>query len=104
MPQMVWKTDLKGNILYANKKFLDYVGKKATDQMNVFAREIVHPDDYEKSAGEFERASKEKSEFTVTRRLKSHNGQYKTFVTKGIPVLDDAGNPLSWYGTCTVQQ
>ena len=103
LPQMVWKIDPKGNILYANKRFLAYVGKKEGEPLNVFDKEVVHPDDFEKSFAAFEEAGKERAEFTVARRLRNFKGDYNTFITKGIPVLDDSGNPVCWYGTCTAQ-
>ena len=103
LPQMVWKVDTKGYVMYANKRFLNYFGKSANDTINVFDKEIVHPDDYAATMNAFDEASKNKVQFTVVRKLKQANGQYNQFVTKGIPVLDDSGNPTSWYGTCTLQ-
>ena len=101
LPQMVWKIDIDGKVLYANKRFKQFVGAPEGTALNVFDKSVVHPDDHKSSLDAFVNGSAKKMQFSVKRRLKCSDGKYYEFLTKGIPVLNDLGQVVSWYGTCS---
>lgn len=105
LPQMIWKADTNGNVLYSNSKFQKYVGAPPGAKLNVFDPAVVHPDDHKNSLVAFTTGNAQKKPFLSKRRLLCHDGKYNSFVTKGIPIIDEAsGNVLSWYGTCTADE
>jgi hypothetical protein len=40
LPMCVWKISPRGDVLYANKMFKDYVGAKEGDALNVFSDKV----------------------------------------------------------------
>ena len=98
---MVWKINPRGDVQYCNNKFLTYVGAKKNDALNVFSDKVVHKDDIKQSLTVFLQANKDKKEFTTGRRLKGADGQYRKFVTRGVPVISLEGMVIAYYGTCT---
>ena len=104
LPQMIWKIDNEGKVVYANTKLKKFVGAPPGTVLNVFDKGLVHSEDLLNSTKAFERGKMEKKSFQLARRLKCHDGNYYKFKTKGIPVFDDAQNIVSWYGTCTEEE
>jgi len=102
LPQLLWKIDLNGDVVYSNSKFQAYLGiSKNTTGVNVFSPKVVHPEDVTKSRQLFDDAVRTKSPFETTRRLKGVDGKYKFFVTRGAPIIDVEGILTCFYGTCT---
>lgn len=62
MQMFVWKASPRGDLIYANKSFKEYVGFKEGVALNVFMK-----------------ANKDKMEFHTGRRLKKHDGLYQKF-------------------------
>jgi PAS domain S-box-containing protein len=102
LPQMLWKIDLKGEVLYSNSKFQNYIGiSKNTKGANVFSPKVVHADDLQKSLDAFRDAVKNRAPFAVERRLRGVDGKYKWFSTKGAPIIDEDNLLACYYGTCS---
>ncbi|KAJ3302566.1 hypothetical protein HDV03_004882 [Kappamyces sp. JEL0829] len=102
LTMMIWKADRTGNVLYANTNFYKYVGAKQGDALNVFASSVVHAEDFKQSQDTFAKGNKDMTPFSIKRRLKAKDGSYSAFITKGIPVIDEAsGTVTCWYGTCS---
>jgi PAS domain-containing protein len=40
LPQMIWKCDLDGDVLYANQKFKNYVSAVEGQPLNVFSDKV----------------------------------------------------------------
>jgi PAS domain S-box-containing protein len=88
LPQMIWKINNDGKVLYANSKFKKFIGAPPATVLNVFDKNVVHGDDYSASAKAFEKGKSEKKSFQVLRRLKSFDGNYYKFKTKVIAGFD----------------
>jgi PAS domain S-box-containing protein len=98
---MLWKIDLKGEVIYSNSKFQNYIGiSKNTKGANVFSPKVVHAEDLQKSQDAFKDAVKNRAPFAVERRLRGVDGKYRSFSTKGAPIIDDEGVLTCFYGTC----
>lgn len=100
LSQMVWKSDVNGDVLYANSKFKNYIGAEEGKVLNVFSDKIVHKDDVKHSYTAFKKALKEKTSFEAKSRLLSAGGYYKRFTTRGVPLFDSQGEIKFFYGTC----
>jgi PAS domain S-box-containing protein len=82
LPQMIWKINNEGNVLYANSKFKKFIGAPPGTVLNVFDKNVLHPDDYSASVKAFEKGKTEKKSFQVLRQLKSFDGNFYKFKTK----------------------
>ncbi|KAJ3320223.1 hypothetical protein HDV06_005467 [Boothiomyces sp. JEL0866] len=104
LPQLIWKSDPQGNVVYCNSQFSKYVGAPPGAMLNVFDRALVHADDYNTTFNAFATGNREKKSFIVKSRLRCGDGTYSSFSTKGIPIFDIVQDITGWYGTCTIEE
>lgn len=99
MPQIVWTADADGRIDFLNVIYYSYTG----DDRNTGNRSFknVHPDDREACATAWNESVKTGKIYEVSQRLKRHDGSYRWFLGRGIPVYDHDNNIVKWCGTST---
>jgi formate hydrogenlyase transcriptional activator len=88
--------------LYGNRILLDYLGLTLEQWRQTFDRgEFVHPDDWERVNGHFDRALSSGASFELEVRLRKGDGSYRWFLARVNPVRDDKGQITRWYAACT---
>ncbi len=99
-PQMPFIADGDGNIIYYNQKFYDYIGR-GDDLCGWNWKElpIHHPDDLERTIKAWTNAIETGDTYQVEYRLKRHDGEYRWHLCRALPIRDEAGNVVRWYGT-----
>ncbi len=107
LPQIVWRSDPQGESLTFNRRWEEYVGlERASDGF----LGLLHPDDRADYQRRWSAAIRSGRPFEAEHRLLSAGGQYRTFVTRGLPVLDPSAQPggqgaqrrvIEWVGTST---
>jgi len=64
--------------------------------------QVVHPDDLQKTATDWNEAVHTGRDYEIDVRLKcGSDGQYRWHLSRAMPVKDAEGKILKWYGTCT---
>jgi formate hydrogenlyase transcriptional activator len=102
IPQTIVVLDPSGAPLYANQATLDYTGLTAKDVFAPHFRErIFHPDDLESLRDERKAALARGLPFEVEQRALRKDGQYRWFLIRYNPLLDERGNVIRWYATGT---
>src|SRR5262245_52255475 len=61
----------------------------------------LHPDDHKRVVNAIRDASSQKGIYEVEIRLKGIDDQYRWFLARALPQLDQEGNIIKWYGTNT---
>jgi len=100
IPAMAWIVLPDGTLDFINQPWLDYSGLTLEEALNEPTR-TMHPDDM---AGAIEKwsanlVSEEPYEYEM--RLRRADGQYRWFLVRTVPLFDERGNILKWYGTST---
>jgi PAS domain S-box-containing protein len=102
MPQIVWTARPDGYLDYYNKQWYEYTGNKEGygDQSWL---PILHPDDAQQCVDTWYRCVKTGKPYQIEYRFKdrSRPGTYRWFLGKALPVRDDKGKIIKWFGTCT---
>jgi len=102
IPQTIVVLDPSGAPIYANQATLDYTGLTAKDVVApTFRERIFHPDDLESLQGERVTALARGLPFEVEQRALRKDGQYRWFLIRYNPLLDERGNVIRWYETGT---
>jgi PAS domain S-box-containing protein len=101
VPQLVWTTGPEGTPEYANPQWLDYTGFASTAELTARWWETLHPDDTERIGFLWQRALRVGDLYDVEFRMRRHDGAYRWFKTRGVPIHDAAGKVVRWFGTCT---
>jgi PAS domain S-box-containing protein len=63
--------------------------------------DFVHPEDRSLSAQKWQESCKNHSLYEVEYRLRMKDGNYRDFISRGVPIFDADGNISEWIGTCT---
>jgi len=100
MPQLSWISDAQGETTFRNKRWQEYTGL-TLQPGDVGWLAVHHPDTAEQVEVGWAEALKSKKPFEVEALFRRADGVYRWFLLRAIALLDDAGNVLSWMGTCT---
>ncbi|GGR85277.1 CHASE domain-containing protein [Deinococcus sedimenti] len=98
MPQIVWLTDPRGTAAYFNRRWTEFVGEPRAAQP---LSSLIHPDDRADYQRRWQAALGSGRAFEAEHRLLRADGQFRAFVTRGLPVLDGEGQVIEWVGTST---
>ncbi|MBI4751751.1 MAG: sigma 54-interacting transcriptional regulator [Acidobacteria bacterium] len=102
IPQLIFVLAPDGSLLYGNKLVLEYTGLTLDDiQSSDFRSRVFHPDDEDRLRGERTQKFLRGIPFEVEQRARRKDGQYRWFLTRFIPLLDQHGHIVRWYATGT---
>jgi PAS domain S-box-containing protein len=100
LPQLVWIRDASGQYIYCNQRLLDYVGR-STEWLQRQAWEAVHPDDVDTTLRKWKLSLETGVPYENEYRLRRHDGVYRWFLARGIPIRNEAGEIQRWLGSST---
>lgn len=99
---IVWEADLEGRIVYANRHWYEYTGKKPHEDISESWRDYLHPDDDEVTTAAWAYSLKTGEPFEVEYRLKeAQTGHYNWFIARAMPYRNQDDEIERWYGSCT---
>lgn len=101
IPQLAWSRTGDGKPAYMNEMSVNYLG---TDKDYLYHNDIftcVHPADKEKVKLAWQRAIQTGTIYEAEYRLKKYDGEYRWFLGRGVPMKDNEGQIVKWYGTST---
>jgi len=101
MPQMVWSTRPDGFHDYFNARWYEFTGapEGATDGEGW--NDMFHPEDRERAWERWRHSLETGEPYEIEYRLRRHDGVYRWTLGRAMPLRDEAGRILRWYGTCT---
>lgn len=98
LPQLIWTARADGSIEFVNRNCLDYFGVSTVEELAASWSERVHPDDREALTKAWETACREGTTYRAEARLLRHDGVYRWFVARAMPLRDPAGRIERWCG------
>nr|WP_307811219.1 PAS domain-containing sensor histidine kinase [Ktedonospora formicarum] len=104
VPQMVWVTRSDGKHEYTNQRCRDYTGLTLEHtQSDSWAHlQFVHPDDRTGNQVSWQHALDTGTMYEHEERLRNgQNGGYRWFLTRAMPMRDEGGHIVKWFGTST---
>lgn len=101
MPQIVWIAAPDGLNIYFNHRWVDYTGLSLEESYGEGWVKPFHPEDQAKAWKAWKKALAGKGIYSIECRLRRHDGVYRRWLIRGVPVLDDWGIIIKWFGTYT---
>ena len=101
MPQIVWVTRKDGWNIYFNQQWVDYTGLTLEESYGHGWNIPFHPDDRQRAWNAWENATKNNGIYSLECRLRRADGVYHWWLVRGVPLLDETGEIIKWFGTCT---
>ena len=101
IPALVWSALPDGSNIYVNKRFVEYTGSSPEQTAGSGWQALVHPDDLERHAGKWIEAVATGKPHESEVRSRRSDGQYRWQLDRGVPLRDEDGNIVKWYGVTT---
>jgi two-component system CheB/CheR fusion protein len=101
VPQVIWANDAKGQATYFNARWFDYSGLSYEQSAGSGWQAIVHPDDAPASVERWQRALAAGIVFDTEYRLRRADGVYRWYLGRNVPLRDEAGRVIGWFGSAT---
>jgi len=101
IPAVVWSALPDGSNTYVNKRFVEYSGSSAEQTAGSGWQALIHPDDLERHASKWLEAVATGKPLENEVRSRRSDGQYRWQLDRGVPLRDEDGNIVKWYGVTT---
>ncbi|CAN5632291.1 hypothetical protein BH09PLA1_BH09PLA1_06360 [soil metagenome] len=100
IPAIVFTADADRVIDYCNHRWYEFTGMPS-DSVAVRWTESIHPDDLERIVAEARRRAMQGEPTELEYRMRRHDGTYRWFLSRSLPVRDSQGQIVRWIGLST---
>ena len=99
IPALVWITFPDGHVEYLNRRWIEYTGLNLEYAVGWGWEAAIHPDDLPGLMEYWVALLASGRPGETEARLRRFDGVYLWYLFRAIPLHDDAGNVVKWYGT-----
>lgn len=101
IPQQIWSGPADGTLDYCNEVWRSYMGLGLEELQGDGWQSMLHPDDRERVLRAWHESVANGTPYEQEERHRGADGRYRWFLSRGVPLRDDDGRILRWYGTNT---
>lgn len=101
IPQIVWTADPTGEITYFNRRWYEYSGATADESLGYQWTNALPGSMREEQNNLWLKAVAGRTTYTAEYQLRRADGAYRWFLARALPMYDDSGRVLRWFGTST---
>lgn len=99
LPNPAWIAHADGSIFWYNRAWYDYTGSTAEEMLGWGWSAVHHPNELDRVTAEWAETLATGSTFEMTFPLRGHDGAFRPFLTRVVPIRDALGNVVRWFGT-----
>lgn len=101
VPDLLWMSEPDGRTVWYNDRWLAFTGHARDREPIREWMEAVHPDDRQVAAESYRRAVEEQRPYLQEQRIRGADGEYRWFLVNSVPVRDERGRVIRYYGAAT---
>ena len=102
IPQIIWTAQPDGYLDYYNQHWIDYTGMTVEETQGWGWEPVLHPDDLEQCLEVWTESLTTGKPYEVEYRFKrASDGIYKWHLGRAVPMRNDQGEIVKWFGSCT---
>src|SRR5215471_1113962 len=101
IPGLVWSALPDGSAEFLNQRWLEYTGLSLREGLDWGGKVEVHPEDIARFMDEWRAALAEGKPLETEARLRRADGEYRWLLIRAVPLRDETGKIVKWYGTST---
>ena len=99
--QFAWTADASGWIYWYNKRWHDYTGTTLEDMQGWDWQKVHHPEHVDRVVERIRRCFETGTPWEDTFPLRGKDGIYRWFLSRALPIRNEAGDVVRWFGTNT---
>ena len=98
IPAHIYVLNTEGAVQYVNQAVMDYTGLSMEDvQQEDYRDRVIHPEDFERVREPRAAGLRRGAPFSTEQRVLGNDGQYRWFLVRYKPLLDEQGRIVRWY-------
>ncbi len=101
IPAIAFTTWPDGSNVWSNRRWVEYSGLSVEDTSGSGWQSVVHPDDLDEQVTRWQQSIASGEPFESEARHRSVQGEYRWFLVRAVPMRDEHGKILKWYGILT---
>jgi PAS domain S-box-containing protein len=101
IPQLAWMADAGGHIFWYNRRSSEYTGMTLADLRHGGWRKLYRPEQVDRVIAGYLRAMAAGEPWEDTFEIRGASGDYGWFLGRAVPIRDENGQILQWFGTNT---
>ena len=101
LPHLIWTCQSDGPCDYLSPQWVAYTGIPESEQLGYRWLEQLHPDDRERVITEWTSVAAQGDSFDIEFRIRRADGIFRWFRTRAIPLRDNDGLVIKWFGSNT---
>ena len=101
IPTSSWVTEPDGSAHFLSRGWLEYTGLSMDEALNWGWAVVLHPQESKQLLDTWLSSVKTGEPFEAEARFRRANGTYHWCLCRAVPVRDDRGKIIKWYGTTT---
>jgi PAS domain S-box-containing protein len=98
---LAWTADRLGWATWYNRRWYEYTGTTFEQMRDRGWESVHHPDHVERVRQKLERCLARGEPWEDTFPLRGKDGAYRWFLSRALPIRDDGGQVVRWFGTNT---
>ncbi len=99
--QIVWTASTHGEVVEDIPSWREYTGQTLEQIKGWGWSDAIHPEDRERTRAIWTDSIRNCSLYEVEYRVRRHDGEYRHFAVRGVPVFEPDGHVREWVGACT---
>jgi PAS domain S-box-containing protein len=100
VPEIVWTSLPDGRCDYVNQRWFDFTGMTLEDTKGFGWVSALHEGDVERSTDDWMHAMETGEPFECEYRFRAKDGAYRWCLGRALPLRDDQGHIIKWFGNC----
>src|ERR1700682_857411 len=99
IPAYAWSAKPDGSVDFINQRFLEFTGRSMQEMLGWSWGSLVHTDDLTRYIGEWQSAVATGEPMESEARVRRMDGDYRWLLVRNVPLRDELGSIVKWYGT-----
>jgi formate hydrogenlyase transcriptional activator len=101
IPGLIAVMTPEGRVEHVNRQVLEYFGRTLEELKQWGTSDAVHPADLPRAIGAWQHAVETGLPYEFEHRIRRADGQYRWFISRGLPLRDVEGRIVRWYNLLT---
>ena len=101
VPSFLWTSRPDGSKEYLNQRWYDYTGLSVEEGQGWGWKVVVHPEDLDRLVPDWLALMDSRKPGELEARIRRYDGVYRWFLIRVVPLLDEQGNVVKWFGSNT---
>src|SRR6266850_6486482 len=98
IPTHIYVLNTEGSVQYVNQAVMHYTGLSLEDvRQEDYRDRVIHPEDFERVRAGRAASLRRGAPFSTEQRVLGNDGQYRWFLVRYKPLLDQQGRIVRWY-------